>query len=66
MFGSIGEIAGKIWNYLNTNGETTLVNLKKDLNLKTEQATLSLGWLAREGKIDFEKKGSAIKILLVK
>jgi hypothetical protein len=66
MVENIGEIAGKIWTYLDVNGETTLTNLKKNMDLKSEQAGLSLGWLAREGKINFNKKGTSVKISLNK
>jgi Mn-dependent DtxR family transcriptional regulator len=64
MIENIGEVAGEIWNYLDTNGETTLANLKKELDVKPDLANLSLGWLAREGKINFEKKGATTKISL--
>lgn len=64
MMMNIGEVAGKIWKYLDTNGETTLANLKKELELKSEHASLSIGWLARENKISMEKKGNSLKISL--
>ena len=66
MFGTIGEVAGRIWNYLDKNGEATLTNLKKDLGLKSEEAAYSIGWLAREEKIIIAKKGSSTKINLKK
>ncbi|OGI27154.1 MAG: hypothetical protein A2287_08140 [Candidatus Melainabacteria bacterium RIFOXYA12_FULL_32_12] len=62
MVNNIGEITGRIWDYLNANGETSLANLKKTLDLKPEQVTMSLGWLAREDKVNFEKKGNSIKV----
>lgn len=54
----IGLISGKIWQYLNKNGETPIPELK--LNLKLNYALLyaSLGWLAREEKIIFPTKNS--------
>lgn len=60
----VGEVAGKIWKYLDTNGEVTLAALKKDLEIKPDLAGLSLGWLAREGKIDMQKKGNSLKVSL--
>ena len=66
MLQTVGEIAGKIWTYLDNNGESTLAGLKKELDLKPEQATLSLGWLAREGKVEIEKKGNSVKVSLIK
>lgn len=65
MITEIGEIAGRVWSYLNMNGEVSLASLKKDLDLKPEQATMSLGWLAREGKVEFTKKGNSTKVNLI-
>lgn len=66
MISLIGDAAGKIWQYLNTNGESTLASIKKDLELKPEQVTMSLGWLAREGKVEMKKSGTSVKIQLIK
>lgn len=62
----VGEVAGKIWKYLDVNGESTIASLKKNLELKPEQVTMSLGWLAREGKISMQKSGTSVKIQLLK
>ena len=66
MIGLIGENAGKIWEYLSQNDESTLANLKKELDLKGDSAAFAVGWLAREGKVELVKKGASIKIQLVK
>lgn len=58
-----GEIAGKIWNALNENGQLTGKDLKKAAKLKNERDLyLGLGWLLREDKIQAE---SADKDILV-
>ena len=58
-----GEIAGKIWNALNENGQLTRKDLKKAAKLKNEKDLyLGLGWLLREDKIQAE---SADKDILV-
>ena len=49
----IGENAGLIWNALQ-GGALTLKALKKATKLKNDDLNLSLGWLAREGKVAFE------------
>jgi len=66
MISTIGDAAGKIWKYLDTNGESTIASLKKNLELKPEQVTMSLGWLAREGKVEMQKNGTSVKIQLTK
>lgn len=58
-----GEIAGKIWNALNENGQLTGKDLKKAAKLKNEKDLyIGLGWLLREDKIQAE---SADKDILV-
>ena len=65
MMETIGEGAGLIWGYLAENGETTVATLKKEVDLKGDLSTLALGWLAREGKVQIEKKGTSVKVSLV-
>ncbi|MEW5820262.1 MAG: winged helix-turn-helix domain-containing protein [Cyanobacteriota bacterium] len=65
MISDIGKTAGEIYRYLDNEGEVTLSTLKKNLNLKGDLVPLSLGWLAREGKLEITKKGSSTKISLL-
>lgn len=47
-----GELAGKIWQALNENGELAGKDLKKAVKAKSEKELyLGIGWLLREGKI---------------
>ncbi len=65
MIKSIGDNAGKIWNYLNSlQEEITVASLRKKLELKPEEATLALGWLARENNLEIKKSGNSIKVKL--
>ena len=64
MMETIGESAGKIWNYLSENGEVSLAKMKKDLDLKANFTEMGLGWLAREDKINIEKRGAHTKLSL--
>lgn len=52
MITKIGENAGAVWAALQ-NGEQGLKALKKATKLKNEELYLALGWLAREGKLNF-------------
>lgn len=61
---TIGSAAGQVWEYLSNNDEVTLAALKKDLELKSDEATMALGWLAREDKVEFSKKGASVKVRL--
>jgi hypothetical protein len=53
----IGETAGKIWRYLNENGEANLSQLKKGLKADPNLTLQAIGWLAREDKLRIEKNG---------
>lgn len=64
MVETIGAVAGQIWAYLSENGETSVANLKKQLELKGDQAGLGLGWLAREDKLVINQKGNTVKVSL--
>lgn len=47
-----GEIAGKIWQALNENGQLSGKELKKVTKVKSEKDLyLGLGWLLREDKV---------------
>ena len=61
---SIVEAAGQIWNYLNENGEVTTRKMQKDLCLEDNMAFMGLGWLSREDKISYQRKGAHTKISL--
>ncbi len=58
------ETAGRIWEYLNEKGEVTTRKMNKDLGLDDNFTSMGLGWLAREDKVNFEKRGSYTKISL--
>lgn len=51
----IGEIAGRLWHYLRNKKAQTPAAAAKALNLKSADVDRAIGWLAREGKLVFEK-----------
>ncbi|MDO9154160.1 MAG: winged helix-turn-helix domain-containing protein [Paludibacter sp.] len=50
----IGINAGQIWNVLQ-NGEQNVKAIKKATKLSEKDLNLALGWLAREGKLNFSE-----------
>ena len=56
MIDEIGDAAGKVWTYLNANGEVTTAKLIRDVACTRDLAQRAIGWLAREGKVHLEKK----------
>jgi hypothetical protein len=53
----IGEMAGRVWRTLGEEEEVPVSRLPKILKEKGEIVYQAVGWLAREDKIDFRKKG---------
>ena len=49
----IGINAGGIWSLLSEKGRLSISAIVEYTNYKGEQVLLALGWLAREGKVQF-------------
>lgn len=52
----IGDNAGKIWLILRKHGPLTASKISSITKIKLIDVYSGLGWLAREGKIESEKK----------
>ena len=64
MLESIGSIAGAIWHYLEDNNEATLTKLTREIGENERKVLMGVGWLAREGKLDFEQRKQGTYITL--
>ncbi len=60
----IGHTAGEIWHTLATGGGQTLAALKKSADAPPELVLAAVGWLAREGKLEFNASGRSLKVSL--
>lgn len=60
----IGITAGAIWQALNTKGELSLAQLRKEANGKTSIFDWAIGWLAREDKIIITQEKRTCRIRL--
>lgn len=58
----IGKQAGHVWKELNSKGALSIAALKKSQNLGETEVQRAIGWLAREDKIFFEKKGKSVLV----
>lgn len=61
---SIGIVSGRIWNYLNECGKTSIIKLKLDLSCTGTVIHLALGWLLKEDKIEFSKEAGQLYVRL--
>jgi hypothetical protein len=61
----IGHAAGDIWRCLdNEGGSASMAKIRDKTKLDTETVYLGLGWLAREEKVDLEKRGRSLRVTL--
>lgn len=60
----IGATAGLVWQTLNDQGAQTVAALKKSVGGPGDLVMAAVGWLAREGKLEFETSGRTVKISL--
>jgi hypothetical protein len=64
MQAEIDRAAGTLWRYLNEHGETTIPKLKQGTKLPDQLLFAGIGWLAREGKLNFTSEGRSVRICL--
>ena len=64
MLESIGSVAGAIWHYLENNNEATVTKLTREIGKNERTVLMGVGWLAREGKLDFEQRKQGTYITL--
>ena len=50
---TIGSWAGLVWNALNASESLTFKEVKKETKLKEKELYAAIGWLGREGKLNF-------------
>ena len=59
---NIGRKAGTVWHKLNETGSITIPELALKLDIRVEEATLAVGWLAREDKVFIERKNGILYV----
>ncbi|MGE4586196.1 MAG: winged helix-turn-helix domain-containing protein [Mangrovibacterium sp.] len=60
----IGINAGKIWLFLDQNGESSIAEVMKSLAMSSADVRMALGWLAREDKVYFFNKKNGYGVVL--
>jgi hypothetical protein len=61
----IGRAAGEIWQLLSkAPSPINIADIPKKTNLTSQLAYQGLGWLAREGKVEYQQKGRSIYVFL--
>ncbi|MBS4051421.1 winged helix-turn-helix domain-containing protein [Methylomonas rivi] len=55
----IGDAAGKIWHYLNENGDASVSKITTETGLGKNEVQRAIGWLLKEDKLNIETIGRA-------
>ena len=64
MLDNIGHIAGAIWHYLEQNNEATVTKITREIGETERSVLMGIGWLAREGKLEFNPRKQGTYITL--
>ncbi len=60
----IGATAGKVWQVLKKQEEADISRLPRMVLEKPVVVNQALGWLAREGKLEYHEKGDKLFVAL--
>lgn len=61
---TIGETAGKVWDYLHAHEKATLSAVEKAVKGPRPVFHMAVGWLAREGKVLFHEDKRGVQLSL--
>ncbi len=64
MLSIIGDAAGKVWEYLDQNGPSSVSKVATETGLNKTDIQRAIGWLAKEDKLLAELKGRTETISL--
>jgi len=57
MPNTIGEAAGKIWEYLDKNGSASVTKITNETGVSKNDIQRAIGWLLKEDKLSIEMMG---------
>jgi hypothetical protein len=61
---TIGDVAGQVWQLLDSQGAQSLPAIKKAIAAPDDVILAAIGWLAREDKLTFSKSARSLTISL--
>jgi predicted transcriptional regulator len=61
----IGELAGEVFDHLKEQEQNSVTAVSRAVDAPQTKVNMAIGWLAREGKLDFvsEGRGTSIQLL---
>ncbi len=64
MIEKVGDAAGKIFQFLEKNGEVSVLKIKTGLKMSSSLVCMGIGWLAREEKLNIKDAKKDVKVSL--
>jgi predicted RNA-binding protein (virulence factor B family) len=64
MVSSVDQSAGKIWNYLDKNGPSSVTKILAETEISKSDVQRAIGWLLKEDKLILETVGRTETISL--
>jgi hypothetical protein len=61
---SVGATAGKIWDYLEKHGRSSISAVEKGSSAPKREVQMAIGWLAREDKIELAEEKRTLYVWL--
>ena len=61
---NIGKAAGEVWSYLKGHGKSSLSGIEKGVDAPRGVVLMAVGWLAREGKLEFTEEKRTTQVSL--
>ena len=59
MLSTIGDDAGKVWQYLDKNGSASVTKITNETEISKSDVQRAIGWLLKEDKLLIEVVGRA-------
>ena len=64
MSNAISDAAGKIWQYLDKNGPSSVTKITTETEINKNDVQRAIGWLSKEDKLIIETRGRVETISL--
>jgi Winged helix-turn-helix domain (DUF2582) len=60
----IGKTAGIVWTFLHQHGRSSVSAIERGVKAPKRRVHMALGWLSREGKVEFAEERKALHVSL--
>lgn len=61
---TVGQMAGRVWQFLRSEGKSSVSAIEKGVDGSGREVQMAIGWLAREGKVEFSDEPRGLYVSL--